>query len=434
MRFQCRRSVSLVSICTLWPLASCGAGASVELSDQSVEALDQLMSELVEGQYRDTGWSSVNALLRIDHLTGGPLYERAVGVARADSDAPMTVDRQFLISSATKMLVAVVILQLWEEGEFGDSGLDASLGELGVFSQEVLDAISVFDGRSYGPDITLRQLLTHTSGLGANWRGVWDEALPDLMMQHNRCLEDPGCDVSTLPTSRQWLPWYREDPFAEGIALFNSFLAAERESSSALARPGDEYHYRDLNFWVLGVLIEEMLGQSLHVVLRERIYDPLGMPDTFQSYTGDPTEESRNRGLSDFYMGPMPVVSGRFNFSPDWAGGGVATTLDDLSKFHLTLVRGDLFRDEATYEEMRRSHWDPPDDGVRMEHVGLGYFLTEIGDAAYYGHTGFLGAFSFYDAERQLLFTGTLNKVANQDFFRIVDDISQAVALASEEE
>ena len=346
---------------------------------------------LVDGRYLDTGWSSVSGALRIDHLTGGRLYERAVGLARADSDDPMTVDRQYLISSATKMIVAVVVLQLREEGAWGASGLDASLGELGVFSREILDAISVFEGRSYGPDITLRQLLTHTSGLDADWLGVWDDkgqSLPDVMMWHFRCLEGPRCDISTLPTAKQWRPWYPDDPFAEDIALFNSFLAAERASPSARAKPGDAYRYTDVNFWVLGVLIEEMFGKPLHAVLRDRMFDPLEMRETFQSYSADPAEEARNRGLSDFYMGP----------------------------------------------QMRRSYWEPLDAGAYVEHVGLDYFLTEIGDSVYYVHSGFLGAFSFYDAERQLLFTGTLNKVADKDFFRIIDDISRAVALPSSSE
>ena len=440
------RLAALLALCSLLSSASCAdgtpgrdasaedAGVSIRLTDASAARLDALMSELVDGQYVDTGWSSVSALLRIDHLTGGLLYDRAVGVARADSDNPMTVDRQYLISSATKMMVAVVILQLWEEGRLGESGLDAPLRELGILSREVLDAMSVFEGASYGGDITLRQLLTHTSGLGASWRGVWDDngqSLPEAMMRHFRCLEDRDCDVSTLPTAKQWRPWVRDDPFAENIALFNSFLAAERESSSARAKPGVEYHYTDVNFWVLGVVIEEIHRQPLHAVMRERIFDPLAMHDTFQSYSADPAEESRNRGLADFYIGPLAAVSGQVNFSPDWAGGGVATTLEDFSKFHLALVRGDLFENAGTYEEMRAPYWEPLDAGAYVEHAGLGYFLTEIGGSGYYGHTGFLGAFSFYDAERQLLFTGTLNKVADNSFFRIVDDIGQAVSVTS---
>lgn len=436
----------LVAACSIGLLPGCRAAGSgsepavsgqedrVRLSDQSKANLDELMAELVGGRYRETDWFSMSAFLRIDHLRDGILYERAAGVARADSDKAATVDRQFLISSASKMMLAVVVLQLWEEGRFGESGLDVTLAELGVFSREVLDAISVLDGESHGPGITIRQLLAHTSGLGGNWRGLgfWEEgreAIVAALSRHAECLEDPSCDPEGLPTVKQWRPWVRDDPFAAGVGLLNSYLRAERESSSALAKPGDEYHYRDLNYWILGVVVEELSGRPLHAVLRERIYDPLTMRDTYQSYTATLLEEARARGLSDFYIGPMPIVSSGVNFSIDWAGGGIATTLRDFAAFHLALIRGDLFEREATYQEMRRSHWGPIDGDGHVEHAGLGYFLSEIGDSRYYGHTGFLGAFSLHDEERGLLLTGTLNKAADSSFFRIIDDIGRAVAL-----
>jgi len=70
---------------------------------EAIEAgLDEIMANLVDGQYFDSEWQGKSAVLKIDRSTDDFHYEKAVGTANYGSEAAMTVDHQFMISSITK--------------------------------------------------------------------------------------------------------------------------------------------------------------------------------------------------------------------------------------------------------------------------------------------------------------------------------------------
>jgi D-alanyl-D-alanine carboxypeptidase len=131
------------------------------------------------------------------------------------------------IGSATKMFVAVVVLQLAEEGRLDlDAGIDRFLPELP------------------GADrITPRQLLQHTSGLG--------EYLDQPAVQNN--------------AQREWTP---------------SELITVAEAAGRAGDPGGPYHYSNTNYIVLGEIIEQVTGHSWADEVRTRIVEPLGMTGT----------------------------------------------------------------------------------------------------------------------------------------------------------
>ncbi len=396
-------------------------------SPEAIEAgLDEIMENLIDGQYFDSAWQGKSAVLKIDRSTDDFHYEKAVGTANYGSEAAMTVDHQFMISSITKTFVATLVLQLWEEGAFGENGLDSTLSELGLFDPAVLEVLHVYEGVTYGPDITLRQLLTHYTGLGTGWAGLMPDGvtgLGDVFTGHFECYLDPDCDTASLATSRTWARWDPARPFDADAGLFNNFISAQRQASTAVAKPGEMHTYRDLNFWILAIVVQELTDQPLYKAFRERIFDPLGMDNTYMNYTQDPEEDAHRVALSDFYAGDVPVITSGFNFSMDWAGGGLATTVEELSRFHRALIDGRLFRHPETYDEMRKWHGEPLVEEGYTEHVGLGYFTTDVAGVPLDGHTGFMGAFMFHDAETDTLLSGTINKIPDEIFFVIIGDI-----------
>jgi len=127
---------------------------------------DKLKQSIENFKYEELNVDAIkNCILEISIPRLNFEHHINLGQARADCEAPMTPTHQFHIASITKTITATLILQLWEKGAFGSKGLDVSLGELSVFTPEILNRLHNKNNVAYGADITLRQLLTHTSGL-----------------------------------------------------------------------------------------------------------------------------------------------------------------------------------------------------------------------------------------------------------------------------
>ena len=163
----------------------------------------------------------------------------AIGFAVADHDSvigtlavgnrpdgrPLEADAPFRIASISKVLTSTVVLQLADEGALH---LDDPLRDLGIVPPAALDP-------RVG-DVTVRQLLQHTSGIGKFRDQFFGTAATD---------------------------WHT----AANLALVSPLAAA----------PGTIYAYSNANFAILGVLVEQLTGQSLEAAVRERVLEPLGI-------------------------------------------------------------------------------------------------------------------------------------------------------------
>src|SRR3954447_470384 len=226
----------------------------------------------------------------------GVLYEGAAGVA---TDAVMA------IASFTKALVSVAALQLVERGELD---LDAPVARiLPAFGD--LQVLEGFDGdpprlRAPRTQATIRQLLTHSSGLGY-WFGN-----ADLRRWH---------EVTGTP-----------DPSSGKRAMFQAPLTSD---------PGTRWEYGTSHDW-LGLVVEEVSGQELDAYCREHVWGPLAMPDT----TFWPSDEQRARRLPVHFRTPdgglVPVPDS--GVTPEFCGGGggAFSTAPDYLRFLRALLRG----------------------------------------------------------------------------------------------
>lgn len=287
---------------------------------------------------------------------GGRVYEKAYGdralVPRAER---MTRDTIFDAASLTKVVATAPAI--WLLIERGKIELDAPLNRY------------IAEARG---DITIRHLLTHTSGLR-----------PDL---------DLGPKWSGYDT---------------GIAL-----ALKEEP---LNRPGYVFRYSDVNYELLGEVVRRVSGQPLDVFVKREIFAPLGMRDT----TFRPTM-SKRIAPTEFADGVM--LRGVVHDPTARRMGGVAghaglfTTAADLAKFARMLLRGGapIFKSETV--AAMTSVQTPPNVLVRRAggfDLDSGYSRPRgtIFPLGSYGHTGFTGTVLWIDPYSNTFYIFLSNRV-----------------------
>jgi CubicO group peptidase (beta-lactamase class C family) len=236
----------------------------------------------------------------------GTLYEGAAGQLGVDDDRPARVDTVFLIASMTKAIASVAALQLVEQGHLTleQPVVDVlpAFGEL-----EVLEGFDGDEPRLVPParQATIRNLLTHTSGLGY-WFGN-----PELLRYHQ---------VTGLP-----------DPASGSREMFEAPL---------IAHPGTRWEYGTSVDW-LGEVIAALSGKDLNAYCQDHIFGPLGMTDS----TFVPSEALRERLMpihSRMPDGSLALSEFVWPLEPEFfsGGGGAASTGPDYLRFMRMLLRG----------------------------------------------------------------------------------------------
>jgi len=319
-----------------------------------LEKLPGLLKRLTEKNHGYGG-----GVLRVSD-SRGLVWEGADGLVAGPGSAPMQTDTPFEIASITKMVTAVTILKLVEEGKIR---LDS----------RVEDLLPAELAKGFG-NITLEQLLTHTSGLP----DYWDDKSRGFLRTFRA---EPG---------RMWKP--------------GDILSYARAMP---ARPaGKKFQYADTNYVLLGLIIEQATKQPLHRAFREMIFDPLGMNDTWLTYRENPrgcAPSHRFEGKEDLHAVPRQ--------SADWAGGGLMSTTRDLERLLRGMVEGRLFQRAATLDLMRRAV-PVGEEGITY---GKGVYRVELdhSQGELWGHDGHGNSFAYYWPEGGLFFTGTLNQTQN---------------------
>ena len=365
-----------------------------------------------------------NTVLEISIPRLGFVHNIVTGKARANSENLMAPNHQFHIASITKTMTATLILQLYEKGGFGTKGLDISLAELSVFPPEVLKRLHNKNNVSRGQDITLRQLLTHTSGLKDPYsddeNGIAancdNQAAPGSIAARWQSdleklgSEDASFDEHSATIFKNWVPWDTSQPDNRDAGMFNYYINTLGNSPAAL--PGEIYHYSDTGFVILALIAEKFSNKSYHKLLRDNIFDPLGMDSTYLAYANDPKPDKWEKDISDCYAGPFPMVTGGFNFSFDWGGGGVVSTAGDLNKFLQALIKGNLFKKPDTLKEMLdyQIYKGLEGSGTKM---GLGIFAekNKKSGTIIWGHDGAWGSVMYYEPSNGIYISGTVNQL-----------------------
>ena len=291
----------------------------------------------------DVGFSSVR-LARIDSLLEGLVarreipggvvliarhgriaYLKAFGYRDAETRAPLRADDIFRIASQSKAITSLAVMMLWEEGRFL---LDDRVSRyLPAFAKpQVLTSFNAADttwvSEPARGEVTIRHLLTHTSGL----------------------------DYPAIG-SRDFQAIYAKAGVPSGIGNDRDALASKMDVLGGLPlkhHPGERFTY-GLNSDVLGYLVEVISGQSFAEFLRTRIFEPLGMHDTWFYLPVD--KHQRLVTLHDGESGTVvPMRAKPFDdVDPDYprlrgtyfsGGAGLSSTVEDYARFLQLFLNG----------------------------------------------------------------------------------------------
>lgn len=356
----------LTILAMVWPVAEASAaelgtcGIQTTAPAAVAAGLDSILMKTVdpEPELAQFIGSAPGAVLSVR----GPdwRYVRSIGVADPDTGVPIDCEMPFQIGSNTKMMTAVVLLQLVEEGKLGlDDPLARHLPEIAA-------------GLPNGEAMTLRHLATHTSGVFS-----YTDNAPD------------------------GTPGVMEGDLTDPVALRRSYRPGELiDFATAHGQPDFEpgaegnWHYSNTGYVLIGLVIEKIEGRPISESFRERIFDPLGMHKTIL-WDGVPSPEL---GLPRaFFAAPFDIETTEWNMSQGWAAGAVISNVTDMHRFIEALFAGGLFQHSETLELMKTA---VPSGMITMQRYGVGLGEKAPGLWGHGGQTmGFESDVAFFEAQ-----------------------------------
>ena len=280
-------------------------------------------------------------------LANGESFGLAVGFSDRETKTPMKPTDRMLAGSVGKTFAAATALQLIKEGKFKlDDKIEKYLGSEAWFGR-----------LPNAKEITIRQLMNHTSGLVRY--EFKDQFTKDL----------------TANPEMVWKP-----------AELVGYLLDEKAPFEA----GKGWDYSDTNYIVLGMIIEKVTGRKFYDEANRRLLKPLKLTDTI------PQDGPRLKGVVQGYAGPnnpfggtdAMIVNGKFAINPqfEWTGGGYVSTAHDLARWAKMFYEGKAFSPDLLPQVV---------DGVaapmlgRESKYGLGAIIRKTPAGTSYGHSGF---------------------------------------------
>ncbi len=290
----------------------------VGLSAARLGRIDAMVGDLVARQ-------EIPGAVVLIARDGRIAYHKAYGVRDTETGEPMRPDDIFRIASQSKAIVSLAVMMLWEEGHFLLD--DPVLRYLPTFAEpSVLTtfnaADTTYETEPARSEITIRQLLTHTSGI----------------------------DYAVIG-SEEFNAIYAKAGVPSGIGNDRDRIGDKMDILGTLPlkhHPGERFTY-GLNTDVLGYLVEVVSGEPLDRFLRTRIFEPLGMDDTwFYLPVG---KHDRLVTLHDGQTGQAVPIDGAAydQQDPDYptlpgtyfsGGAGLSSTVEDYAAFLQLFLNG----------------------------------------------------------------------------------------------
>ena len=328
------------------------------------EALTQIHAALSSRQADDAPSSGIQMRIVSPHFGIDDAF--ATGIYVHDGEHALLPNQPFHAASIGKLFTAVTIMQLAEEG-----ALDIADPIADYLTADVRAGLFVHGGVDYGQDVTIGQLMEHTSGVADYFADPVDSGLT--------VQQDITQNVDTL-----WTP--------------EMLLAVSRQRQHAVGTPGKQFHYSDTGYVLLGLIIEKVEQKPFHQVLAERIFVPLAMVDSYMPYRSTPTNP-QPLPMADAWVDGVNIRAAR-SISADWSGGGVVTTPDDLVRFNQAL-HNEVLISEASYLRMITMR-NPFRTGL---YYGVGMMAVRFGEFSWtldflpesLGHIGILATHLWYE-------------------------------------
>ena len=334
--------VLAVPVAAAIALGAAGGAASAAPSKGEAESLKSRAQGLVEAGYP--------AALAAVSDSKGESAGVAVGKGSLETGQAPPMDGEVRVGSNTKTFVAVVVMQLVQEGKVGlDEPIETYLP--GLIKGEGID----------GSRITVRQLLQHTSGL-------------------------PDFDETLFGTTDVFQ--YRHH-YVTPRDVLDSAL-----SKPAQFEPGAQWKYTNTNYIVLGMLIERVSQRPVGEQIDERIVKKLGLSHTYFPAPGE--EKIRGTHPQGYHLNGEGKLADITEMDPAWAwaAGAMVSTPSELNTFFQAVFDGRLLS-QASIDEMKKG----VDTGAGGAVYGLGLIGTPLScGGTSWGHNGGIHGYRTYDA------------------------------------
>jgi CubicO group peptidase (beta-lactamase class C family) len=296
-----------------------GTSSSVGISDERLDRIDEMLNESI-----DQG--EIPGAVALVARNGKIVLFKAYGMADTESGRAFKRDDIFRIASQTKAITSTAVMMLWEEGKFRlDDPISKYIPEFknAMVLDSLIEEDSSYIASPANNPITIRHLITHTSGIGYGFidndqfRKIYHKAgINDAWTTKSMVLEDNIRNLAKLPLHHN---------------------------------PGEKFTYSE-GIDVLGYLVEIVSGMPLDRFLQEHIFKPLGMDDTYFYLPESkidrlvPVQTLQNdrwiRFTTPSYDVDYPVKGARSYFS---GGGGLCSTAKDYATFlQMYLNQGEL--------------------------------------------------------------------------------------------
>jgi len=381
-----------LSVCAIAQDLPASKPESLGLSSERLERIGSAVQHDIDDK-RIAG--AVTLVVRHGHVA----WFKSQGMMDREAGKPMAPDAMFRICSMTKPITSVAVMMLYEEGRFLlDDPVSKYLPEFK--NPKVL--VKPASGEPYSipatKGITIRDLLRHTSGITYNWN------------------DELG-------------PMYNKAGVASGLLQFEGTIGDSVKHLASLLllfNPGGRFEY-SLGVDVLGRLVEVVSGKPLDEFFRSRIFEPLGMKDTYfyppdnkldrlaTAYTYYP-----EKGLNRFP--DTPITEGSFVYSADYpsrgpkklfsGGAGLVSTAMDYARFCQMMLDGGKFGNtrllsRKTVELMTQDQLGKigPDQGFGLGFgvAGVKGPLSELGSVGEYNWGGFFYTEFTIDPKEQMI-------------------------------
>ena len=267
----------------------------------------------------------------------GIVYQKAFGVKNPLTNEKYATDDIFRIASMTKAITSVAVLKLWEDGRINlDDPIEKYIPEFK--DTKILETFnekdSSYTSKPSNKKITIRQLLTHTSGIGYDFidgnpsiKAIFHKKKQSFMKNGVMCFCDEDITIGEAIRNLADVPLHHE--------------------------PGEKFTY-SMGLDVLGYMIEIVSGKKLDVFYREEIFDPLDMNDTY-FYLPDskkerlvPVQTKKDDNWvifeDDRFNENYPVEGERKFFA---GGCGLSSTVEDYYKFLSVFINNGKYKGKS---------------------------------------------------------------------------------------
>lgn len=328
-----------------------------------IKKLDKILNKTIDNK------KVFGAVTHIESTDGQFSWSKAAG--------HMNIDTQYAIASITKMFTTAVIIKLIEEGFLS---FEDSINKF--FKKDDIDGLHVYKGVDYSSKITIRQLLSHTTGL------------PDL---------------STEKINGKS---YFEEIYDKDVELtFNEAIQRTKKLKTHFIN-GDKgkAFYSDINFDLLGEIAKIITNKDLKDIYNHYIIQPLELENTYLC--------EKTSTFAPIYLNSKPLHR-PLVVSTAGASGGIISTAQERMKFLKSFYTGKLFSESyiPILYQWNRIQWFPMEYGIGMMRCKISRLMSPLFPAPeIIGHSGSTGTFAFYCPSKDLFITGTINQLKKRPF------------------